>query len=74
MSSKIETVPRQNHQPYFKSYAAFLEVKKKKNPHTGIVYIFNIFLAKSLDVSPMDDCAFGLLKRGLSKHKTTKID
>ena len=30
--------------------------------------------SKSADVSPMDFCAFGLLKRALSKRKPTTID
>ncbi|GBN89118.1 hypothetical protein AVEN_78869-1 [Araneus ventricosus] len=43
--------------------------------HTVIAYIpFQHSPAKSPDVSPMDYCAFGLLKRALSKRKPTTID
>ena len=44
--------------------------------NTGIAYItFQHIPAKSPDVSPMEYCAFGLLKRALSKRKpTTTID
>ncbi|GBL97357.1 hypothetical protein AVEN_170474-1 [Araneus ventricosus] len=41
----------------------------------GIAYIpFQHIPTKSPDVSPMDYCAFGLLKRVLSKCKPTTID
>ncbi|GBL89123.1 hypothetical protein AVEN_255253-1 [Araneus ventricosus] len=53
-----------------KSTTAFVE----KND-TGIAYIpFQHILAKSPEVSPMDYCAFGLLKRANSKQKPTTID
>lgn len=55
-----------------KTTTAFLE---KMKTDTGIAYIpFQHIPAKSPDVSPMDYCAFGLLKRALSKRKPTTID
>lgn len=46
----------------------------KPNEITGIAYgFFQRISAKFPDVSPMDKCAFGLLKRALSKRKNIKI-
>ncbi|GBN79439.1 hypothetical protein AVEN_138680-1 [Araneus ventricosus] len=54
-----------------KSTTAFLE---KMKTDTGIAFIpFQHFPGKSPDVSPMDYCAFGLLKRVLSERKPTTI-
>ncbi|GBM01398.1 hypothetical protein AVEN_236217-1 [Araneus ventricosus] len=39
-----------------------------------IAYILFKTPAKSPDVSPVDYCAFGLLKRALSNHKPTMIN
>ncbi|GBO29915.1 hypothetical protein AVEN_208472-1 [Araneus ventricosus] len=55
-----------------KRTTAFLE---KMTTDTGIAYLaFQHIPAKSPDVSPMDYCAFGLLKIALSKRKPTTID
>ncbi|GBL78197.1 hypothetical protein AVEN_42767-1 [Araneus ventricosus] len=54
-----------------KSTTAFLE---KMKTDTGIVYIpFQHIPAKFLDISPIDYCALGLLKRALSKRKLITI-
>ncbi|GBM73022.1 hypothetical protein AVEN_66234-1 [Araneus ventricosus] len=48
---------------------------EKMKTDTCIAYIlFHHIPEKSPDVSPMDYCSVGLLKRALSKRKPTKID
>ncbi|GBM86860.1 hypothetical protein AVEN_223908-1 [Araneus ventricosus] len=55
-----------------KSTTAFLE---KKRTDTGIAFIpFQHIPENSPDVSYMDYCAFGLMKRALSKRNPTTID
>ncbi|GBO46880.1 hypothetical protein AVEN_39946-1 [Araneus ventricosus] len=55
-----------------KSTTAFLE---KMKTDTGIAHIpFQYIPTKSPDISPMDYCAFGLVKIVFSKPKPTTID
>lgn len=51
--------------PFLKITTAILE---KRKTDTSIAYIPSQHIAvKSLDVSPMNYCAFGLMKRAISK-------
>ena len=55
------------------NFPSFRSVKKMKIATSFECIPFQRILAKSPDVSPTDYCAFGLLKRALSRSKSTTI-